>query len=66
MIPILPDRNRVRPKPKSEAPRCREDWCGGLMELERALLVCIACHSTRPATPDEARRCLLAWSEVVA
>ena len=66
MIPILPDRNRVRPKPKAEAPRCSEPWCGGPCELVRAELRCAECGSTRPATPDEARRCLLAWSEVVA
>lgn len=34
------------------------------MQLERGQLVCLACGDTRPATADEARKAMLAWTEI--
>ncbi len=48
----------------ANVPRCKSDFCGGAMVLERALLRCLACSDTRPATADEARKAMLAWTEV--
>ena len=48
----------------SDVPRCKADFCGGACELIRAQLRCLACNDVRPATPEEARLALLAWSEV--
>lgn len=48
----------------SAVPRCKDDYCGGACVLVRALLQCVACGAVRPATSEEARKAMLAWTEV--